>query len=166
MPPHRSDSRVARRNDNWWCLNMHLIPCVGTRTRLCATHGTLRGKWTNFRRLQFCGVRERGFAPRMSRLPKPDYGYTDFTVFYRTCNLVLLRDSTDNKIAIKRIPIPPPHTTHRLMFPTFLLATYRLSTQSQTVQGACETPPRNYPYAHIYTTAPARCLSPVSRLPI
>lgn len=45
----------------------------------------------------------------MSRLPKPDYGYADFTVFYRTCNLVLLRDSTDDKVAIKRLPIPPPH---------------------------------------------------------
>ena len=55
-----------------------------------------------------------GFAPHMSRLPKPDYGYADFTVFYRTCNLVLLRDSTDNKIVLKRLPIPPLSTA-RLM---------------------------------------------------
>ena len=44
------------------------------------------------------------------------------------------------------------------MFPTFISGTYWLSTQNQTVQGTCEIPPRNYPYAHIYTTAPARII--------
>ena len=36
-----------------------------------------------------------GFAPYMSLFPKQDYGYTDFTVFDRTGDLVSLGNSTN-----------------------------------------------------------------------
>lgn len=133
MLPRRSDSRATRRNE---------MSAVSTCTRFCARHSN-------------SGCMPFAELLRVSERISRDCSSLECAYRNRTCPrvshyLLSLPDSSiklSTELASPRVHLDT--TAHHAPI-------IWLGTQSQTVQGACETPPRNYPYAHIYTTAPVR----------
>ena len=67
MPPHRSDSRAAgvmKMSAVSTCTRFRVID---SNNHVCLSRN-FESKWTNFRRLQLCGIRKVGLEPTFARV--------------------------------------------------------------------------------------------------
>lgn len=86
---------------NGCCLNMHPILRPALEFRVYAFRRTFRSRWTNFRRLHFCGI--CGLRIELSTAVFPSIPFPVET----------LRSPLPSVFV--RLPLPPPHTTHWLL---------------------------------------------------